>query len=172
MGIDRRIKYTKKVIKDSFLQLLHEYPISEITVKTLCIDADINRATFYRHYDSVLCLLEEIEDEICAEANLVEIQDLTNIRVLNLIYNKQGFYKEFFRTNILSSLIKNSNKLFYEKELEKAKRNKNFNEKETKYAFDFYIYGIEGLLKNWVMNDCKETPDELSEILSNITLKK
>ena len=48
--MDRRIKYTKKIIKDCFFELLSEKDINKITVSELCNKADINRATFYRYY--------------------------------------------------------------------------------------------------------------------------
>ena len=48
--MDRRVKYTKKIIKDTFLNLLKEKEISKITVSEICKLSDINRATFYRYY--------------------------------------------------------------------------------------------------------------------------
>ena len=60
---DRRIRYTKQVIKDSLFELMKETPVEKITVKELCTAADINRSTFYAHYDTLTALLEEIEVE-------------------------------------------------------------------------------------------------------------
>ncbi|MBP3683547.1 MAG: TetR/AcrR family transcriptional regulator [Oscillospiraceae bacterium] len=60
---DRRIRYTKQAIKDSLFELMQETPVEKITVKELCAAADINRATFYAHYDTLTALLEEIEVE-------------------------------------------------------------------------------------------------------------
>lgn len=60
---DRRIRYTKQAIKDSLFELMKETPVEKITVKELCAAADINRATFYAHYDTLTALLEEIEVE-------------------------------------------------------------------------------------------------------------
>lgn len=60
---DRRIRYTKQTIKDSLFELMKETPVERITVKELCAAADINRATFYAHYDTLTALLEEIEVE-------------------------------------------------------------------------------------------------------------
>ena len=48
--MDRRTKYTMKVIKDTFLNLLESKDISNITVTEICDIADINRGTFYRYY--------------------------------------------------------------------------------------------------------------------------
>lgn len=60
---DRRTRYTKQVIKQSLLEMLRSMPIEQITVKALCEKAEINRATFYNHYETLTLLLEEIEYE-------------------------------------------------------------------------------------------------------------
>ena len=41
---DRRILYTRMVIKESFLSLIQEKPLDKITIKEICEKADINRA--------------------------------------------------------------------------------------------------------------------------------
>ena len=61
--IDRRVKYTRMVIKESFIDLLEKKDISRITIKEICENADINRATFYAHYSDQYELLRKIEDE-------------------------------------------------------------------------------------------------------------
>ena len=61
--MDRRVKYTKNIIKESFVELLRKKDINKITVSELCEKADINRATFYRYYIDVYDLLEKIGQE-------------------------------------------------------------------------------------------------------------
>lgn len=61
MGMDARVRYTKKVIREAFLSLLREKSVKQITVTELCRLADINRATFYKHYRDAFDLLEQIE---------------------------------------------------------------------------------------------------------------
>ena len=51
------------VLKESFINLLGKKDISEITIKEICENADINRATFYTHYSDQYDLLRKIEDE-------------------------------------------------------------------------------------------------------------
>ena len=41
--------YTKQAIKNSFLKLLNERPISRVTVKAIVEDCGINRKSFYYH---------------------------------------------------------------------------------------------------------------------------
>ena len=57
--MDRRVKYTKKVIKDTFLSLLEKKDISSISVKELCDIADVNRGTFYRYYEDIYDYVKE-----------------------------------------------------------------------------------------------------------------
>ena len=61
---DRRVKYTKMVLRESLIKLLSQKDISHITIKEICDAADVNRATFYAHYTDPYDLLEKIENEL------------------------------------------------------------------------------------------------------------
>ncbi len=61
---DARVRYTQRVLKESFLSLLREKPVNKITVKEVCELAELNRATFYAHYSDCFALMESIEQEI------------------------------------------------------------------------------------------------------------
>ena len=52
--------FTKQAIQASFLQLLDDYPLREITVKRIAETCGINRKSFYYHYPDIPALLEEI----------------------------------------------------------------------------------------------------------------
>ena len=47
---DLRVRRTKKALFDSFIELLSQKPIDEITINELCDAAGVRRATFYKHY--------------------------------------------------------------------------------------------------------------------------
>ena len=49
--------YTKQAIKASFLKLLNERPLSQITVKSIVEDCGINRNSFYYHYQDLQALV-------------------------------------------------------------------------------------------------------------------
>ena len=44
---DRRTRYTRQTIKDTFLELLKQKSFTKITVTEVCKNAEINRGTFY-----------------------------------------------------------------------------------------------------------------------------
>lgn len=49
----RRTRYTRRAMQDALIDLMRERPLGSITIKTLCEQADVNRSTFYAHYDSI-----------------------------------------------------------------------------------------------------------------------
>ena len=60
--------FTKQAIRESFLQLLDEYPLRDITVKMIVETCGINRKSFYYNYQDIPALLEEIVMEGMDEA--------------------------------------------------------------------------------------------------------
>ena len=50
--LDPRVKRTKKMFKDALKELMLKHDdYMEITVKELCEKAELNRRTFYLHYE-------------------------------------------------------------------------------------------------------------------------
>ena len=60
---DRRVKRTKKLLRDSLFSLLQTKSINEITITELTEVADINRATFYFYYTDIFDMLDQIQNE-------------------------------------------------------------------------------------------------------------
>lgn len=67
MRSDRRVQYTKRVLRESLMALLHEKPLEKISVKEICERADINRSTFYVYYGSPRELLNSIFEEMLSD---------------------------------------------------------------------------------------------------------
>lgn len=60
---DLRVQKTIQSIRTAFSVMLLKEDYRKITVTALCRQAVINKKTFYRYYDSVDALLEEILSE-------------------------------------------------------------------------------------------------------------
>lgn len=52
--------FTKQAIRKSFMKMLNERPVSQITVKDIVEDCGINRNSFYYHYQDMPSMIEEI----------------------------------------------------------------------------------------------------------------
>ena len=70
--------FTRRAIKETFIRLLEERPLSEITVKNIVEECGINRNSFYYHYQDLPMLIEEIVKEE-AEAIIHAYPSVTSI---------------------------------------------------------------------------------------------
>lgn len=70
--------------------------LSKITVKEICEKAEINRAIFYRNYTDIYDLFEKLEAELMENAFADGNLETDRYKLLELIYENQSFYKEFF----------------------------------------------------------------------------
>ena len=62
--IDPRIRRTRKLIMDAFMDLSAQKEFKNITVKDITDEAMINRATFYYHFEDIYDLLEKVLSEV------------------------------------------------------------------------------------------------------------
>lgn len=60
---DRRVRRTRRRLKEALLEMLGEMRYGEITVRDLCARADVGRSTFYGHFGSKEDLLFSGFDE-------------------------------------------------------------------------------------------------------------
>ena len=115
--------FTKKAIESSFLKLLNETPLSNITVKMIVDDCQINRNSFYYHFQDIPSLLEEItvqmldsiirliSDDLNISECLLEISEELNRNKRALLHiwnsgNREIFEKHFLFAGMKNNLIK------------------------------------------------------------------
>ena len=55
-----RMGSAKDIIKETFLKLLEQRPLSQITVKDIVEESGVNRNTFYYHYADLPSLIEDV----------------------------------------------------------------------------------------------------------------
>lgn len=100
MAVDRRVRKTQSAIKKAFIQLLKQKDLDHITIHDITEVADINRGTFYLHYEDKYDLLEKMEDEY---ANV--LYDKTRIfESMKTIESIDKFY-EVFSNQVLRNVI-------------------------------------------------------------------
>lgn len=64
--MDARKEKTRSAIKEAFLKLYPRRPLEKITIKELCALAQINKSTFYSHYDDIYDLSDQLQRETVA----------------------------------------------------------------------------------------------------------
>ena len=174
--MDRRVKYTKKVIKDTLIDLLYEKELNKITVSEICKIADINRATFYRYYLDVYDLLNKIQLDFVNELkSIAKTDDKYSVssfskELLTVFYQNKELVKVLFNTNnnvyFLNDILELAYarcKEIWEKELP------NISEEDIEYASIYIFNGALGVVNFWVKNDFDKDVEEVAEIIEKLS---
>lgn len=181
---DRRILKTKSEIKQALTELMEEKRFEAITVRDLTERANINRGTFYLHYQDKYDLLEQCEDEIIK--NIVEhVRDLQVQDVEMIIAKDKPFpfiikVFEYIQKNadfLRAALGPNGDPSFQEKIKDMMIQNffiklGNFNTTVPFEILTTYISSAHlGIIQYWVNTGMKQSPEEMASILFRITTK-
>jgi len=172
---DRRIKYTKMMLKNGIIALLEEYPISKITVKKLCETADINRSTFYAHYSDTQDLLQQLEQEV-SQALIEHISQHTftektkeTEQVLNVMLEYIGDNSDLFKVllgeNGNSSFQKDIMRITQQKSIADLYNDKNIDARTSEYIQCFLLSGSLSIIEEWLQDGMVEAPQEISELI-------
>ena len=105
---------TELKIQAALLTMLERQPFTELTVRGICGQAQVNRATFYRHYQDIYDLMEKTERRM--NAGLVKRYGDHADRLLDqpagpgclipmieYIGEHRIFYREYLRTHPLGA---------------------------------------------------------------------
>ena len=99
---DRRVRKTKRAIREAFAELLIQKDIQKISIRELTAKADIHRATFYTHYKDIYDLYEQIEQSVIDELEHIIYTDSHHtyddviIDLIDFIYDNQKIMRMFF----------------------------------------------------------------------------
>jgi AcrR family transcriptional regulator len=62
--MDRRKVRTKQLLYQSLMSLIEEKGVEHVTVTDIAQRAEVNRGTFYLHYQDVPAMLQQLKDEV------------------------------------------------------------------------------------------------------------
>jgi probable dihydroxyacetone kinase regulator len=171
---------TKKALCDSLKELMKHKAFSKITVSELTRECDVNRKTFYYHFEDIYALLkwmlQQEAIEVVKQFNLlVDYQDAfefvfkyvnQNSFFLNCIYDSVGrdelkrfFYQDII--GIIEQIIRNS-----EKELGVT-----ITDNFRTFLTNLYTEGIAGMLINLFQNPDCYNHDEIINYFSTMIRK-
>ena len=172
LKIDRRVKYTKKLLRDALLDLMKQKPFGAITPTELCRVADVNRNTFYSHYTSVSDLLGEIEDELysqiigCIDAAFNGGLQLQLKAICEAIKENRELCEiilsEHADRSFLFKLIMSIRDMTV---LEWKKSAPHMTDEQLIMYFEFASGGSVGVINNWVNGGMKTSLETIADIL-------
>ena len=176
---DRRVKRTKKALRDALLSLLEKKPITEISVTELTTLADVNRATFYFYYTDLLDMLQQIQNEayqafqeVLSEStpSITTIEGFTDYAETLLNYCKD-------HEALVKFIIKNDTNNQLYKQIQTLMLNNIPNSKEVfdvnnpaRYSTNYILNAMVGIMIDWMDEGMKIPPHELAEFCAHIYL--
>ena len=182
---ESRYQSTAILFDEALIDLLEHKDIDYITIKEICDKANVNRSTFYLHYENISDLINECMEYInqkflskFKQDTSLFIEKINESKLDELYLIKSEYlipYLKFIKENknIFKATFFNPNGMQASKRmilLEKyvifpiMKRYK-IPEERTKYILSFYLHGIVAIIKEWVKNDCYETIEEIENII-------
>ena len=169
---DRRVEFTKMMLRRSLAALMRSKPISKITIKEICEKAELNRGTFYAHFVDQSDLLRHAED--------VAMEQLSGY-VLGItaadMDAREQFCTELFRhirenSDMWGSLLsENGNADFSQRMYEKLLSDLaeagycNADNPGDKLAFTYLMVGCVGMASRWLYEEPQVSPEQMGRIL-------
>ncbi len=175
---DRRVKRTKKLLRDSLFSLLQEKSINEITVTELTDVADINRATFYFYYTDIFDMLDQIQNEAydlfecvlqgaedCASTPEAFVKYVENI----LVFCKQNpsiarfvITREYNNNKVLTKIKK-----LLAKNVPVAKEQYTQDD-PRRFILNFALNSLTGTVVDWMDDGMVIPPNVMAEFISDM----
>jgi len=178
MEQDRRTRRTKKLLTEAFVELLAQKKLNEITIKELCEKADINRGTFYLHYQDIYDLKRQIEADIYEELAglIVPFPNVKDLDSYQLFYNMFSFTKKnadlfnaLLGPNGDISFLTNLNTLFKQYYLSPLMQGQPIAyTRNIEYAYNFVSAGFTGLVTSWLTSNDNCSIEEMAKLTSKM----
>jgi AcrR family transcriptional regulator len=173
---NRKIRYSKMVIRDSLMELMKTKSILSISVKDICDLADISRSTFYDHYKDQYELLRQIEEEILVyfDDMLSRYKDKHSKPETTRMLEEMLTYVTNNSNTIQVMLGENGNIAFQKKlvyhfimhdDIRKYFSESQPDDEVKTYYSVFVVHGAIGLLQHWLKNDMAIPVHQLAKML-------
>ncbi|CAK6481359.1 hypothetical protein BFRIPC_00021 (plasmid) [Peribacillus frigoritolerans] len=190
-NMDLRVIRTKNAIKNALVELIEEKGFEAITVKDITKIANINRGTFYTHYQDKFDLMAKCQEEITQEMSSIAKQKFPDV-IAEIGTNSSSTAPFTLAVSIFEFLNENSRfmkavlsqkgdlsfqiklKDFMWKTLFENDKNSLINECDLlvpgQYLASYMASAHIGVIQQWLNSGRKETPQEMAHILSTIAV--
>lgn len=172
---NQRVKLSKRMLKEALMALLKKKNIREISVNELCEIAEINRTTFYRHYQTPHDVLLDIEADFAKLSQEKPLLSTTRNDVKKHALYLCKFLDEHRDT--MKLFLQNSADgdvaVIYQQyfDLSLASRQLLYQGRPASHETlqlmnSFFAYGSYAVIRQWILEDIPLTPEEVAGLLA------
>lgn len=170
---DRRIRKTKKALKEALAELMMKKELRSITIRELSDKADVHRATFYAHYKDIYDLYEQLEDSLIDEIGIMIVGDPSHTykdlfgSIIDYLIDNSKTCRMFLRNHTFNNRLSN---FLEEKYLDIWKYETGLNEvtEEWRYLTRYHIHGYLAIIRLWSVNDFNYPKDKLTNMILKV----
>lgn len=174
--IDRRALKTQKQIKEALTELLTQKELRSITIQELCDKADIHRVTFYKHFEDIYDLYDQMKKEILSELGLLILRFHENPskdfgkEMIDYIENNPKVFKMIFSPHNISSLRHQFMNMIEGvfRLIQTEKQTAELKDEKLEYISAFWSSGCIAVIEKWVHNDCSQSKEYIMQMLSHL----
>lgn len=155
--------FTKQAIRNSFIRLLNERPVNQITIKDIVEDCGINRNSFYYHYQDLPSMIEEI---ILDEVNVIirqkpsidSLEECLHIAISFALENRRAAMHLYHSANrdLFEQYLWKVSKYTVETYLSTAFSNAPLGERDKGIIIRMYMWECFGAIIDWMNGGMKE----------------
>lgn len=176
---DIRVIKSKKAIRDALFSILDTKPINRITIKELATAANVNRKTFYAHYNCIEDIVNELENELIQSIEsylhscFIEEYGLSPIhfvRFINTIYTSNPEFCEKLVAIHNYHFLAGKVKTIFKEELMKTINPSPDMIYATDLRVEYFISGVSGIYIEWIRSGKPCTFEELTEIMNSVLI--
>lgn len=172
---------SKESIRKAYLELMREQNTTAISVRELVDRANINRSTFYAHYQDIFAVLEEIETEITQKLfaffDAADHAEWLNsplpflMRIGEELEQNKEFYRLLLATQGSVTFMHKLQDAFLKRMVtERAVFGKIARQEEFFISMRMVTGGMVVIFMDWVSGKIKLPLPEVMNILSNVAL--
>ena len=167
------MKRTKELLTDTFWELLEEKAYSKITVNDIVSRCDVNRNTFYYHFQDIY----ELAEWVCIEDGKQALKDKKTydtwqqgfLQIFQLVQENRAFVMNLYHSISREQVERYLYRLTYQLLIgvvEEKSAGMSVRDEDKKFIADFYKYAFVGLVLDWIRTGMKGEPQVLIDRLS------
>lgn len=167
--------YTKDLIRKEFIKLLNKKKLHNITVTELAKACNIERKTFYYHYENLTQLVKEMFDEeldrVIEEFNETLSWEESFILAAKFILDNKKVVKHIYESDYridLEKYIFSISGEIMKKYVERVAKDTKAQEVDIKLIAYFYQCALSSSLIQWVATDMKTDPKVVTRRLGEL----
>ena len=167
----------EKIVRAVFeLMLTRHKTVDKVTVREICEKAEINRSTFYAHYQDVYDLVEKVEQSMSRQLTETFFRKLDEsapardcfAEIFSFIREHREFYLYYLTESRQYGILQLTWETIRNRAAAVSADPRSFGvdtQEDLAYHGIFFLSGLSAMVRLWLQNGCREEPAALYDLL-------